>query len=148
MLGYFQGLCSFNSELQLLPFFFLYIFKKHPVTESAGNLGFLQKDSWKTVLILAYQSLGVVYGDLSISPLYVYRSTFAEDIQHSETNEEIYGVLSFVFWTLTIVPLFKYVFVVLRADDNGEGKKKKKKYMLRIEKVSKPSFQIRSKLSL
>ncbi|XP_022995030.1 potassium transporter 2-like isoform X1 [Cucurbita maxima] len=80
-----------------------------------------KKGSWKTVLVLAYQSLGVVYGDLSISPLYVYRSTFAEDIQHSETNEEIYGVLSFVFWTLTIVPLFKYVFVVLRADDNGEG---------------------------
>ena len=73
-------------------------------------------------MLLAYQSLGVVYGDLSTSPLYVYKSTFAEDIQHSETNEEIYGVLSFVFWTLTLVPLFKYVFVVLRADDNGEGK--------------------------
>ncbi|XP_031381330.1 potassium transporter 2 isoform X2 [Punica granatum] len=75
----------------------------------------------KTLLLLAYQSLGVVYGDLSISPLYVYKSTFAEDIQHSETNEEIYGVLSFVFWTLTLLPLFKYVFIVLRADDNGEG---------------------------
>jgi len=82
----------------------------------------LQKDSWKTLLLLAYQSLGVVYGDLSTSPLYVYKSTFAEDIQHSDTNEEIFGVLSFVFWTLTLVPLFKYVFVVLRADDNGEGK--------------------------
>jgi KUP system potassium uptake protein len=81
----------------------------------------LQKESWKTVLLLAYQSLGVVYGDLSISPLYVYKSTFAEDIEHSETNEEIFGVLSFVFWTLTLIPLFKYVFVVLRADDNGEG---------------------------
>lgn len=81
----------------------------------------LQKDSWKAVLTLAYQSLGVVYGDLSTSPLYVYKSTFAEDIQHSETNEEIYGVLSFVFWTLTLVPLLKYVFIVLRADDNGEG---------------------------
>lgn len=80
-----------------------------------------KKDSWKTTLLLAYQSLGVVYGDLSISPLYVYRSTFAEDIKHSETNEEIFGVVSFVFWTLTCVPLFKYVFVVLRADDNGEG---------------------------
>ncbi|KAL5734466.1 hypothetical protein ACOSP7_032327 [Xanthoceras sorbifolium] len=80
-----------------------------------------KKDSWKTMLLLAYQSLGVVYGDLSISPLYVYKSTFAEDIQHSESNEEIYGVLSFVFWTLTLVPLFKYVFIVLRADDNGEG---------------------------
>ncbi|KAG1326643.1 potassium transporter 10 [Cocos nucifera] len=80
-----------------------------------------KRDSWRTVLTLAYQSLGVVYGDLSTSPLYVYKSTFAEDIQHSETNEEIYGVLSFVFWTLTLVPLFKYVFIVLRADDNGEG---------------------------
>ncbi|XP_057979392.1 potassium transporter 2 [Malania oleifera] len=79
------------------------------------------KESWRTTLLLAYQSLGVVYGDLSISPIYVYKSTFAEDIKHSETNEEIYGVLSFVFWTLTLVPLFKYVFVVLRADDNGEG---------------------------
>ncbi|KAL2253573.1 UNVERIFIED_CONTAM: Potassium transporter 6, partial [Sesamum indicum] len=79
------------------------------------------QESWRTVLTLAYQSLGVVYGDLSTSPLYVYKNTFAEDIDHSETNEEIFGVLSFVFWTLTLVPLLKYVFIVLRADDNGEG---------------------------
>ncbi|KAG4921301.1 hypothetical protein AAZX31_18G126100 [Glycine max] len=80
-----------------------------------------RKESWKTVLTLAYQSLGVVYGEISTSPLYVYRNTFAEDIGHSETNEEIYGVLSLVFWTLTLVPLVKYVFIVLKADDNGEG---------------------------
>ncbi|RZC79740.1 hypothetical protein C5167_042317 [Papaver somniferum] len=81
----------------------------------------IKKESWRTVLTLAYQSLGVVYGDLSTSPLYVYKSTFAEDITHSATNEEIFGVLSFVFWTLTLVPLIKYVFIVLKADDNGEG---------------------------
>ncbi|PPS05914.1 hypothetical protein GOBAR_AA14733 [Gossypium barbadense] len=81
----------------------------------------IKKESWKTVLSLAYQSLGVVYGDLSTSPLYVYKSAFAEDIQHSDTNEEIFGVLSFVFWTLTLMPLLKYVFIVLKADDNGEG---------------------------
>ncbi|KAI7733237.1 hypothetical protein M8C21_003051, partial [Ambrosia artemisiifolia] len=81
----------------------------------------LKKQSWTTVLTLAYQSLGVVYGDLSTSPLYVFKSTFAEDIQHSETNEEIFGALSFIFWTLTLVPLLKYVFIVLKADDNGEG---------------------------
>ncbi|GER32258.1 potassium transporter family protein, partial [Striga asiatica] len=81
----------------------------------------VKKESWRTVLTLAYQSLGVVYGDLSTSPLYVYKNTFAEDIIHSETNEEIFGVFSFVFWTLTLVPLLKYVFIVLRADDNGEG---------------------------
>ncbi|CAM0873090.1 unnamed protein product [Alopecurus aequalis] len=80
-----------------------------------------QRDSWKTTMLLAYQSLGVVYGDLSISPLYVFKSTFAEDIQHSDTNEEIFGVLSFVFWSLTLIPLLKYVSIVLRADDNGEG---------------------------
>ncbi|XP_058778695.1 potassium transporter 8-like [Vicia villosa] len=87
------------------------VFHKNPIKE----------ESWKHVLVLAYQSLGVVYGDLSTSPLFVYKSAFAEDIEHSDTNEEIFGVLSFVFWTLTLIPLFKYVFIVLRADDNGEG---------------------------
>ncbi|CAL5039486.1 unnamed protein product [Urochloa decumbens] len=76
---------------------------------------------WRMTLSLAYQSLGVVYGDLSTSPLYVYKAAFAEDIQHTESNEEILGVLSFVFWTLTLVPLLKYVCIVLRADDHGEG---------------------------
>ncbi|KGN51818.1 potassium transporter 6 [Cucumis sativus] len=81
-----------------------------------------KKDSWKTILMMAYQSLGVVYGELGTSPLYVYRNTFAEeDINHTKSNDEIYGVLSFVFWTLTIVPLLKYIFIVLKADDNGEG---------------------------
>nr|XP_016483014.1 PREDICTED: potassium transporter 6-like [Nicotiana tabacum] len=81
----------------------------------------VKKESWRTILTLAYQSLGVVYGDLSTSPLYVYTSTFAEDIQHTETNDEVYGVLSFIFWTFTLIPLLKYVFIVLKADDNGEG---------------------------
>ncbi|KFK41451.1 hypothetical protein AALP_AA2G132200 [Arabis alpina] len=89
--------------------------------ESSNYHNTIKKESWRTVLTLAYQSLGVVYGDLSISPLYVYKSTFAEDIEHTESNEEIFGVLSFIFWTITLVPLLKYVFIVLRADDNGEG---------------------------
>ncbi|XP_008793859.2 potassium transporter 6-like [Phoenix dactylifera] len=89
--------------------------------ESGSCANTVKRESWRTVLTLAYQSLGVVYGDLSTSPLYVYRNTFADDIDHSESNEEIYGVLSFVFWTLTLVPLLKYVFIVLRADDDGEG---------------------------
>ncbi|KAM2386485.1 hypothetical protein ACFX1X_038953 [Malus domestica] len=58
---------------------------------------------------------------LSISPLYVYNGTLAEDIEQSETNEEIFSVLSFVFWTLTLVPLLKYVFIMLKVDDNGKG---------------------------
>ncbi|KAJ0985446.1 hypothetical protein J5N97_003802 [Dioscorea zingiberensis] len=91
-------------------------------TESRKFLGSAtKKNSWRSTLILAYQSLGVVYGDLSISPLYVFKSTFAEDISHSHSNVEVFGVLAFVFWTLTLIPLLKYVFIVLRADDNGEG---------------------------
>ena len=78
--------------------------------------------SWRSELVLAYQSLGVVYGEVATSPLYVYKSAFAGgDIDHSEGNEEIYGVLSLVFWTLTLITLLKYVLVVLRADDDGEG---------------------------
>lgn len=86
-----------------------------------GRRGESKRMPWRMTLSLAYQSLGVVYGDLSTSPLYVYKAAFAEDIQHTESNEEILGVLSFVFWTLTFIPLLKYVCVVLRADDNGEG---------------------------
>ncbi|KAF7080220.1 hypothetical protein CFC21_084329 [Triticum aestivum] len=68
------------------------------------------------------KSLGVAYGDVATSPLYVFKSAFAgDDITHTAGNEEIYGVLSFVFWTLTLISLLKYVCIVLRANDGGEG---------------------------
>ncbi|XP_024981955.1 potassium transporter 1 [Cynara cardunculus var. scolymus] len=81
----------------------------------------LNKASCSAVLSLAYQSLGVVYGDLSTSPLYVYKTTFSGKLSLHEDDEEIYGVLSFIFWTFTLIALLKYVFIVLSADDNGEG---------------------------
>ncbi|CAL0334985.1 unnamed protein product [Lupinus luteus] len=80
-----------------------------------------KRTSCATVLTLAYQSLGVVYGDLSTSPLYVYKATFSGKLRLKEDDVEIFGVLSFVFWTLTIIALFKYIFIVMSADDNGEG---------------------------
>ncbi|XP_015874574.3 potassium transporter 1 isoform X2 [Ziziphus jujuba] len=73
------------------------------------------------MLTLAYQSLGVVYGDLSTSPLYVYKTTFSGKLGLHEDDEEIFGVLSFIFWTFTLIALFKYIFIVMSADDNGEG---------------------------
>ncbi|KAG7037000.1 Potassium transporter 1 [Cucurbita argyrosperma subsp. argyrosperma] len=81
----------------------------------------VKNESYRSVLMLAYQSLGVVYGDLSTSPLYVYKTTFSGKLSLHENDEEIYGVLSFIFWTFTLVALFKYVFIVMSADDNGEG---------------------------
>ncbi|GFQ05703.1 potassium transporter 5 [Phtheirospermum japonicum] len=73
---------------------------------------------WAVVLQLAFQSLGVVYGDIGTSPLYVYASTFTDGIKH---KDDILGVLSLIFYTLTLIPLVKYVFIVLRANDNGDG---------------------------
>ncbi|KAK7276019.1 hypothetical protein RIF29_17150 [Crotalaria pallida] len=81
----------------------------------------LKKTSCATLLTLAYQSLGVVYGDLGTSPLYVYKTTFSGKLSLKEDDEEIFGVLSFIFWTFTFIALFKYVFIVMSADDNGEG---------------------------
>ncbi|KAJ9132910.1 hypothetical protein P3X46_033729 [Hevea brasiliensis] len=72
-------------------------------------------------LILAYQSFGVVYGDLSTSPLYVYTSTFIGKLQKYQNEEAIFGAFSLIFWTFTLIPLIKYVFILLGADDNGEG---------------------------
>lgn len=79
---------------------------------------YLQAVDMRTILILAFQSIGVVYGDLGTSPLYVYTSTFANGIKH---EDDILGVLSLVYYTLTIIPLIKYVFIVLHANDNGNG---------------------------
>lgn len=76
---------------------------------------------YKTTLLLAYQTFGVVYGDLCTSPIYVYKSSFSGELQLHEGNHEIFGVLSLVFWTLTIIPLCKYMIIVLGANDNGEG---------------------------
>ncbi|KAF8394543.1 hypothetical protein HHK36_020754 [Tetracentron sinense] len=73
---------------------------------------------WWTIMQLAFQSLGIVYGDIGTSPLYVYASTFSEGINH---NDDILGVLSLIFYTITFIPLIKYVFFVLRANDNGDG---------------------------
>lgn len=72
-------------------------------------------------IALAYESFGVVYGDLSTSPLYVYRSIFAGMSHHHQTTETIFGAFSLIFWTLTLIPLLKYVIIILSADDNGEG---------------------------
>lgn len=74
---------------------------------------------WSVILQLAFQSLGVVYGDIGTSPLYVYASTFTNGIKHVD---DILGVLSLIFYTLTLIPLIKYVFIVLHANDNGDGK--------------------------
>ncbi|CAK8561657.1 unnamed protein product [Lathyrus sativus] len=73
---------------------------------------------WPTIA-LAFQTLGVVYGDMGTSPLYVFADVFSKVPINSD--DDILGALSLVMYTITLIPLAKYVFIVLKANDNGEG---------------------------
>ncbi|XP_076915868.1 potassium transporter 5-like [Bidens hawaiensis] len=82
-----------------------------------GHHGHHDTKDWRVILRLAFQSIGVVYGDIGTSPLYVYASTFSDGIKH---EDDILGVLS-IFYTITVIPVLKYVTIVLHANDNGDG---------------------------
>ena len=69
---------------------------------------------------LTLGALGVVYGDIGTSPLYALKEVFhGGHVATSDAN--ILGVLSLIFWTMTIIVSVKYVVLILRADNNGEG---------------------------
>ncbi|XP_027345586.1 potassium transporter 10-like [Abrus precatorius] len=92
-----------------------------PMDEEAGRLRNMYREKKFSALLLlrlAFQSLGVVYGDLGTSPLYVFYNTFPNGVKD---QEDVIGALSLIIYSLTLVPLLKYVFVVLRANDNGQG---------------------------
>jgi KUP system potassium uptake protein len=69
------------------------------------------------LLWLAYQSIGVIYGDIGTSPLYVYSSTFSS----APSRQDLIGVLSIIIWSLFMMVTVKYVTVILHADNDGEG---------------------------
>lgn len=73
-------------------------------------------DRWGN-LVLAYKTLGVVFGGLVTSPLYVYPSMHLK----SPTEEDYLGIFSIIFWTLTLIGVVKYASIALKADDQGEG---------------------------
>lgn len=75
--------------------------------------------SMLSTVAMAFQTLGVVYGDMGTSPLYVFSDVFSKVPIKSEV--EILGALSLVMYTIALIPFAKYVFIVLKANDNGEG---------------------------
>ncbi len=77
-----------------------------------------QKKSSLAVLTLG--AIGVVYGDIGTSVLYAIKEIFGSG-HVPFTHDNVYGVLSIVFWTLTVIVSLKYVVLVLRADNGGEG---------------------------
>ncbi|HRH87278.1 MAG TPA: potassium transporter Kup [Rubrivivax sp.] len=69
---------------------------------------------------LTLGALGVVYGDIGTSPLYALKEVFHGG-HVAATHDNILGVLSLIFWTMTTIVSLKYVLLILRADNNGEG---------------------------
>ena len=71
------------------------------------------------VMMLA--ALGVVFGDIGTSPLYAFKEAFFGSHALAATPENVFGVLSMMFWSVTIIVSIKYVSIVLRFDHRGEG---------------------------
>src|SRR3954449_11151288 len=74
---------------------------------------------WKLTL----GAIGIVFGDIGTSPLYAFRETFAghHNFRLPVDKLHVYGVLSLIFWSMMIVVTLKYVIILMRADNKGEG---------------------------
>ncbi|KAJ5800477.1 uncharacterized protein N7518_002545 [Penicillium psychrosexuale] len=88
-----------------------------PGLRTPGDFKQRQVFKGKMLLWLAYQSVGVIYGDIGTSPLYVFSSTFSSP----PSRQDLLGALSIIIWSLFMMVTVKYVLVILRADNDGEG---------------------------
>ena len=82
-----------------------------------GHVGHGKSDLWR----LALGAVGVVYGDIGTSPLYAIKECVTVPYGVAPTADNVLGVLSLVFWALTLVVSIKYLAFVMRADNAGEG---------------------------
>jgi KUP system potassium uptake protein len=73
------------------------------------------------LLKLALGAVGVVFGDIGTSPLYAFKETFGGHHPLALDAGNIFGVISLIFWTMMLVVTVKYVSVIMRADNRGEG---------------------------
>jgi len=85
-----------------------------------GGTGRSPKQAAMTTLVIA--ALGVVFGDIGTSPLYSLQTVFSLDHNKVQaTPGDVYGVISLVFWSITLIVSVKYVTIIMRADNHGEG---------------------------
>jgi KUP system potassium uptake protein len=75
----------------------------------------------KALATLSLAALGVVYGDIGTSPLYAIKECFLPEHRLPLTHDNVLGILSLIFWSLAFVISFKYITVLLKADNRGEG---------------------------
>jgi KUP system potassium uptake protein len=94
-----------------------------PAPETAAANGHGEAHSTARFTALLIGSIGVVYGDIGTSPLYAFREAVvaASGSAGAVTPQAVLGVLSLILWALIVVVTLKYVVVLLRADNNGEG---------------------------
>jgi KUP system potassium uptake protein len=71
--------------------------------------------------VLCLTALGVVFGDIGTSPLYAFRACFSREIGLPRDPATVYGVLSLIVWSLILIVSVKYVLVIMRLDNHGEG---------------------------
>ncbi|MEP6928213.1 MAG: KUP/HAK/KT family potassium transporter, partial [Ginsengibacter sp.] len=77
--------------------------------------------SKNNLLKLSIGALGIVFGDIGTSPLYALRVCFEGTHGIAITDQNIYGILSMIFWSLILVISLKYLIVILSFDNEGEG---------------------------
>src|SRR6202011_5227374 len=93
-----------------------------PAPETTAANGHADTHSTAGFAALTLGSIGVVYGDIGTSPLYAFReAVIAASAGGAVTSQAVLGVLSLILWALIIVVTLKYVLILLRADNNGEG---------------------------
>jgi KUP system potassium uptake protein len=90
-------------------------------TESAPSSGDSGHHHGDGMLKLSLGAIGIVFGDIGTSPLYAFRETFAGHHPLTLDPAHIMGVLSLMFWSMMIVVTVKYVIIIMRADNKGEG---------------------------
>ena len=86
--------------------------------EPAARLTQRTNKKW---LIPAVTALGIVYGDIGTSPLYAFQNALAATGHDTPTHGDVLGLVSLIFWAILLVVALKYVTVVMRADNEGEG---------------------------
>jgi KUP system potassium uptake protein len=88
---------------------------------AAGDVASPSIGHSKHIPALVLGAFGVVYGDIGTSPIYAFRQAFADRGTPGDLTQDVLGLLSLIVWALTITVSIKYVFIVTRADNKGEG---------------------------
>ncbi|HET6493600.1 MAG TPA: KUP/HAK/KT family potassium transporter, partial [Burkholderiales bacterium] len=86
-----------------------------------GTLSSASPGNSRRIATLTLGAIGVVFGDIGTSPLYAFKETFSGHHPLAVTETHVLGVLSMIFWAVTLIVTVKYLLFVLRFDNKGEG---------------------------